>query len=623
MPRVPKLPLLLRGTIAVVAVGLLPLAVAWWMLTRVNRDGMTGQVLRTHAVAASTAARRIDALLEARLVSARSIAHANVDPASETGRELLQSLLQGDAGLAAIAVLEPSGQERIRVQRREFANDVAALLGRGGGREIALERTGNRLWLIATAPLTGGGAVRVIADGAPLNATLQAKELGKDAEIAVIADGRLLFGSAELRDFPAEMLAVAAKAPIDGSGVFGRGRDSVIGAYAGVSDTGWVVLSRQPAAVARAVEAEMRRGSLSAAGVALGLAAIFIGLAWVAVVRPLKRVAEAQRKLIGSGVATGDEIDQLRNGLAVLERRKSDQEDLGRVFFGRYHVLELLGEGGMGSVFRGWDPRLQRPVALKTVRFEESAERDSMIALLVREAVTIARFSHPHIVSIYDVEEVPQGAYLAMELVDGVNLDRYLRTIGFATSAETTLLGLAIAQALATAHKQGLVHRDIKPPNVLLGRDGAIKVSDFGLADVVTPLDRRDFVIGTPGYIAPECVTGGAATASSDLFSLGVVLYECITARNPFEAETVATMFQATLRLDPPLPSFFNARIHPELETIIMKLMQKRPEDRFRSAEDVAAELERLAARQFARWIFNELALTPGANARATLQVAV
>jgi len=630
MRLLPKLPLLLRGTIAVVAVGLLPLAVAWWMLTGVNRDGMTVQVLRTHAVAASTAARRIDALLEARLASTRSIANANVDLSSETGQELLRSLLQSDAGLAAIAAIEPSGQERIRVQRKEHAADVTALLGRAGDREIALERSGDRLWLITSAPSADGGVVRVIADGAPLGATLQAKELGQEAEIAVVAGGRLLFGAADLRDFPAEMLTVAAKTPVDGSGVFGQGRDSVVGAYAGVGGTGWVVLSRQPAAVARAVEAEMRRGSLSAAGVALGLAALFIGLAWVSVVRPLKRVAEAQRKLVGSGVASGDEIEQLRNGVAVLERRKSDQEDLGRVFLGRYHVLDLLGEGGMGTVFRGWDPRLQRPVALKTIRFgiagDDAAERESMVAMLVREAVTIARFNHPHIVSVYDVEETPQGAYLAMELIDGVNLQRYLRTIGFASSADATLLGLAIAEALATAHRQGVVHRDIKPPNVLLGREGAIKVSDFGLADLVSTLHglgKGSFVNGTPGYIAPECVTGGAATASADLFSLGVLLYECVTARNPFEAETVATMFQATLHLDPPPPNFYNPRVHPELEAIIVKLMQKRPEDRFRSAEDVAVELRRLAAAQFAQWTFNDLALTPGANAMATLRVAV
>ncbi|MEM7357324.1 MAG: response regulator, partial [Acidobacteriota bacterium] len=157
---------------------------------------------------------------------------------------------------------------------------------------------------------------------------------------------------------------------------------------------------------------------------------------------------------------------------------------------GRYQVLEVIGQGAMGVVYRGWDPRLRRPVALKTLRFDHPGEQDRKlnISRLLAEAITVARFSDPNIVAVYDVGEGPDSAFIAMELVDGASLDSVLSRQAKLPVDQVIALGIAISRGLAAAHAQGVVHRDVKPGNVLLGRDRSIKVTDFGVALMMSSL---------------------------------------------------------------------------------------------------------------------------------------
>ena len=176
-------------------------------------------------------------------------------------------------------------------------------------------------------------------------------------------------------------------------------------------------------------------------------------------------------------------------------------------------MLGVLGVGGMGTVFRGWDPKLERPVALKTVRLGSEfgeAERKQLAVRLLREAITAARFQHPNIVAVHDAAHAPGGAFVAMELVEGQSLERFLWERGRLPPELVIPLGAAVARALAAAHGHEIVHRDIKPGNVLLGRDGAIKVVDFGISATIAEALRADGtqVLGTPGYIAPELLQG-------------------------------------------------------------------------------------------------------------------
>jgi serine/threonine-protein kinase len=378
---------------------------------------------------------------------------------------------------------------------------------------------------------------------------------------------------------------------LSGAGRFpGADGEEVLGAWAPVPDSGWVVLSRQPTRVAEAVARRLRRRSAAAIGTALLLIAGLSALAWGSLVRPIRELAEAQRRLLQlpPAPAGGDEIEDLRRSFDALERSLSDRRYLENVFLGRYQVVEPLGTGAMGSVFRGWDPKLQRGVALKTVRLDAAIlpeKRRQLMETLLREAVTLARLSHPHVVPVYDVEDSPAGAFVAMELVDGMNLETLLWKRGRLPASQAVPLGAAIARALAAAHANGFVHRDVKPANVLLGRDGSIKVSDFGISELLaTNTDRGRAVFGTPGYVPPETLERGEYGTAGDLFALGAVLYRCLRGIHPFAGGNVHEIVKATL-LRPAQPlSRTVPDLPPGLEQLVLSLLEKDAELRPRSA---------------------------------------
>jgi HAMP domain-containing protein len=374
-----------------------------------------------------------------------------------------------------------------------------------------------------------------------------------------------------------------------------------------VPGTDWYVLSRQPARVAEAVAASMRRRALLSVAAALGLAGALSAAAYRTVVRPLRELVRAQRRLAGgAGSASGNEVQQLRDAFAVLERQAHDRDAVSRVFLGRYQVLELVGTGGMGSVFKGWDPKLQRAVALKTVRVaggEAGASRDEQVSTLLREAVTVAKFNHPNLVAVYDVEDAEDVAFIAMEYVDGQSLERLLATLGRLPADQVVPLGAAMARGLAAAHAQGIIHRDVKPANVLLGRDGSIKVTDFGIADLVSPRAHNSVVFGTPGYLPPETLTGKGQTPLGDLFAVGVILYECLSGRSPFPgtsnqdlvAATVAGQYVPLREVAPDVPR--------EVEAQVTALVAFDPAERLPATATALAEgLEALAAGKRWRW---------------------
>ncbi|HBL27647.1 MAG TPA: hypothetical protein DD490_12490, partial [Acidobacteria bacterium] len=194
-----------------------------------------------------------------------------------------------------------------------------------------------------------------------------------------------------------------------------------------------------------------------------------------------RRIRDAARRT----AVVAEDSEAVRRSLASLEAFVAERRALDNVFLGRYQVLDVLGMGSMGTVFRGRDPRLQRAVALKTVylgRTLDPEKKRGLIETLRREAVALAQLSHPNVVAIYDLADAAEAAFIAMELVDGMSLDVLLRRRGRLTPSEVIPLAAGIAAGLAAAHASGIVHRDIKPPNVLLGRDNSIKVTDFGIA---------------------------------------------------------------------------------------------------------------------------------------------
>jgi hypothetical protein len=619
--------LLVRVALALAAVGLPPVLIATGGLARISRDALYEQVLHTHIVAARSAADRAGALVAARDALVRGAAGSPelAAPGAPAAQAFLARSLGQWTGLGvlALAVVNPAGEEVVRAQVKGEGERVAAALRSAG---LVSFGAGPPVLRLAAPLAQGGGSLVMVCDSAPLDEMMRPEELDKQAQLLIAGrDGRVVAGSvASLAGLPPELVKSALSGKISGAARYQVSGQTVLGAYFPVPETDWVAISLQPAEVAEAVAARLRQKTAYGLGAAVLLIAGLSALAWTTLVRPIRSLAAAQRSLVGSAGmigargAGGDEISDLQRTFDLLRRSLTDRRALDKVFLGRYQVIEALGTGAMGTVFRGWDPRLQRPVALKTIKLAgnlEAEKRRELIATLTREAVTVARLTHPNVVAVYDLEDAPETAFIAMELVDGMTLEALLGRRRRLTPDEVILLGAAIARGLAAAHARNIVHRDVKPANVLLGEDGAIKVSDFGIAGfLAASAEEGDTVFGTPGYLPPESLRGSAHGKPGDLFSLGVVLYACLAGGMPFGGGDANDLLRATLfgpirplgRSVPGLP--------PELETLIGVLLEREVQLRPSSAEAVAGELDRMAAARGLRW-----RLDPGAeDARST-----
>jgi serine/threonine protein kinase/tetratricopeptide (TPR) repeat protein len=274
---------------------------------------------------------------------------------------------------------------------------------------------------------------------------------------------------------------------------------------------------------------------------------------------------------------------------------------------GNYEIVAPLGAGGMGEVYRARDTRLGREVALKLLPAEVSSDAERL-ARFEREARTVAGLTHPNIVVLYTMEHEDGARFITMELVEGVSLDREVTAEGL-PATRVVEMGIALADALTAAHERGVIHRDLKPANVMLGRDGRVKVLDFGLAKLAgtpadpslsraatmpSPVSALGSVLGTVPYMAPEQIRGEPVDARTDLFALGIVLYELAAGRRPFAGATAADTTSAILR-DAPAPlARVRADLPGDLERIVSRCLEKNPRERFQTALDVANELRAL-----------------------------
>ena len=611
MPNV-RLPLLLRVVAALAAMGLLPLAVSYYQL-RTNKDSLADQVQRTHIVASLAAAAQVDTYLEGLLTLARSTAQHPVlleGPRSATAQELLRGTLQAQPAVVWAGVFNAAGENVLLVRRSDMKEELAAVEEGGGAGELQVVHGATRRWLRLEAPLPqDAGRLVLLADAEALNEKVQAFQIGEQALLVLASrDGDAVFGGAKSLDaFPAQLVEQARAGKLSsGSSETSDSRvGNVIVGHAELGSAPWFVLSRQPAEVAQVAQVRIRKATwISALGAVL-LTAALSGGAYLTVVRPLRRLAAAQSELVGGPAsASGSEIAQLEASFELLQQRIRDSEDLGKVFLGRYQVTRLLGSGAMGSVFQGWDPKLKRQLALKTMRINaEDIDQQKLTASLVDEAAISARFHHPNIVTVYDVADEGNAAFIAMELVAGTNLEKYLAKWGPLEPAEVVPLGAAIARALATAHQHGLVHHDVKPANVLLGKDRSIKVTDFGISELISAATRsEDVICGTPGYIAPECFLGERYTPSSDLFALGLILYEALAGKNPFHGRTLRETILNTATVEPEPVETLQPGVRPELAALIAELMAKEPRDRPSDAAQVAETLEEMVRTQNYGW---------------------
>ena len=264
---------------------------------------------------------------------------------------------------------------------------------------------------------------------------------------------------------------------------------------------------------------------------------------------------------------------------------------------GRYEIESLVAEGAMARVYRAHDPELDRAVAVKVLKDEHGLDEDRVNRFL-REAKAAGAISHPNIVTIYDVGSVGKTFYITMEFLDKRSLADVLAKNTSLPTRQVISMGLQLARALDVAHRKGIVHRDIKPGNILLAEDGeTVKISDFGIAWLDRPNDLQEtnpaLVIGTPRYMSPEQAAGRDLDGRSDLFSLGAILYELLSGKKAFDSNNIATLLlQISLKNPPPLRTIA-PEISEGLQRVVMKLLSKLPEQRFQSGAELAAALER------------------------------
>jgi serine/threonine-protein kinase len=266
----------------------------------------------------------------------------------------------------------------------------------------------------------------------------------------------------------------------------------------------------------------------------------------------------------------------------------------------RYQLLHTLGAGGMAVVYRAYDRMLERPVAIKILRQDFTGD-NSFRERFRQEALSAANLSHPNIVTVHDFGFDDGRPFIVMEHVPGTDLKSMIKERGKFSETESINLLVQACEGIGYAHRAGLVHCDVKPHNMLVTPDGRLKVTDFGIARAlatISPDEQSEVVWGSPQYFSPEQAAGAAPSPASDVYSLGVILYEMLAGQLPFNADEPEELARMHREVRPPAPRRYNPQISPSLEQIILKVLSKEPSQRYRSADQLGRVLRNIAHQQ-------------------------
>lgn len=266
---------------------------------------------------------------------------------------------------------------------------------------------------------------------------------------------------------------------------------------------------------------------------------------------------------------------------------------IGKRINDRYKIIELIGGGGMSNVYLAHDMILNRDVAIKILRYDISNEEE-FHRRFQREALSATSLAHPNIVSIYDVGEDGDMHYIVMEYIKGKTLKQYINEFSPLSPARSVQIMKQLTSAIAHAHENQIIHRDIKPQNILVDEDGNVKITDFGIATSLsaTSYTKTNSVIGTVHYLSPEQARGGNATKKSDIYALGIVLYELLTGELPFSGESAVSIALKHLQTETPSVREFDASIPQSLENVVLKATAKNPIHRYSSVEEMEDDLQ-------------------------------
>ena len=265
---------------------------------------------------------------------------------------------------------------------------------------------------------------------------------------------------------------------------------------------------------------------------------------------------------------------------------------IGMVIGDRYEVLEKIGTGGMSDVYKAKDHKLNRLVAVKVLK-QEFSENENFVSKFRVEAQSTAGLLHPNTVNVYDVGDEDGINYIVMELVDGITLKKYIEKKSRLSVKEAVSIAIQVAMGLEAAHNNGIIHRDIKPQNIMISKEGKVKVTDFGIAKAATSNTITSNVMGSVHYTSPEQARGGYSDAKSDIYSLGITLFEMLTGRVPFNGDTTVAIAIKHIQEELPSPVEYNPEIPISVEKIVLKCCQKSPDRRYQSAAELIADLKR------------------------------
>lgn len=279
---------------------------------------------------------------------------------------------------------------------------------------------------------------------------------------------------------------------------------------------------------------------------------------------------------------------------------------IGKILDDRYEIIELIGSGGMANVYKALCHRLNRYDAVKIMR-DETAANTELRRRFRAESQAVAMLSHPNIVSVYDVSHSDDVEYIVMELIDGITLKQYLQKKSVLDPSEVLDFTIQTAKALEHAHSKGIIHRDIKPQNIMLLKDGMIKVADFGIASLENTIEENNGeTVGSVHYIAPEQARGEAPDARSDIYSLGIVMYEMLTGRLPYVGNSDVEVAVKHMNTDPVTPRDIVPSIPEELERICLKAMNSNIDERYQTASEMLADLEQYKAQSLAAHVLED-----------------
>ena len=601
-----SIPILAWVVIGLIVVGALPFVVTWVQIDH-SRDALVVETQQTQRLVARTIAdetSRYYEVIETLIAVTADDPGLYLAPDSEPARQSLARLLSMNPSILAVGLF--AAQEKTdpipvfqlrRSGERGLPEEYLAptptapraLVGKAQYVRIQRETTRPGVFL------------SVLAVPPQLDAIIRIAGVSESTIAILDAHGDLLAGDGSIL----EMIPAAsrtqlmdARVPVGSNSEFGSGAP-LVWAFASVPDTDWRVLTMQRADAAEQATADMRAAARFAFGIVLAVVVSISFGAWRFVVRPIRRLIKAQSRLAGMGQgASGGEIAQLEASFRSLENAMQDRDALSEVFLDRFQILKPLGSGAMGMVYLGWDPKLKRKVALKTIRLssELSAEQRQKLAVrLLQEGQTAAQLTHPNIVTIYDVVGDENHAFIAMEFVDGSSLEEVLHRQGPLPPRLVADVAEGVLRALKAAHGVQVIHRDIKPANIMQSGDGVLKLSDFGIASFGTQLAKGDegMILGTPGYLAPETYNENAYDERTDLFALGVTLVELLTANRPFVGRDIRQIMMRTVQHEVILPEQVANRMPTMMVKFIDSLLEKRVKARFQNAEEA---LQALAA---------------------------